>query len=415
MAVHQFAPKQKVQGQYRMLNKSNDRGEIWLYGPIGMDMWSDGVTAKQFAGDLKALGKVQHIDLRINSDGGAVTDARAMYNLLVEHPAEVTVHIDGIAASAASFLAMAGRTIEISEGGFVMIHEARSLEYGTAADMHRMGTVLEQVNQTIIDTYVARTGADAKKVRKWMNDETWFTGKEAVAAGFADKIVENMKVAASLSRPERFKNVPAVLRPNRERAVAALASMRPMAKRIQARARNDNPNHNEDGRFGEGSGSGTSTTGKGASVKDRVKATTAWLRSTPAQEIISTVASSHAAKEVMTFAIGSLIAHGLGSSHTGGGFWYQEPTLEHDIATTVHNLSAHLQVTSGRAKEMVSTVINGLKSMRTKAGKSASAKAQSMSGYHAKDEDMLPTLEHLDAILDALDKFDAEADDNAAK
>ncbi len=217
--------RQKASGEYRMLNKGNDRGEIWLYGSIGQDWFGDGVTAKQFAADLKKLGAVANIDLRINSDGGVVTDARAMYNLLVEHKARTHVHIDGIAASAASFLAMAGSEITISEGGFVMIHNARSVTMGDANDHRRMVTVLDQVNQTIIDTYVARTKQDAKKVTKWMDDETWFTGKEAVAAGFADNIVANMQVAASLAHSEMFKNLPAALRPNRVSAAAALTAM----------------------------------------------------------------------------------------------------------------------------------------------------------------------------------------------
>jgi len=229
MTIHKLAPKKKALGEYRMLNKSNDRGEIWLYGSIGADWFGDGVTAKQFADDLKKLGTVNAIDLRINSDGGVVTDARAMYNLLVEHKAKVNVHIDGIAASAASFLAMAGDTIEIAEGGFVMVHNARGVTIGDAGDHERMGGVLRQVNQTIIDTYVARTKRDAKQVKKWMDAETWFTGKEAVANGFADKIVENMKVAASLAHPEMFRNLPAALRPNRARAAAAIESIRSAA------------------------------------------------------------------------------------------------------------------------------------------------------------------------------------------
>lgn len=216
----------KAQGQYRMVNKGKDAGEILLYGTIGNDWFGDGVTAKQFADDLKKLGKVQTIDLRINSDGGVVTDARAMYNLLVEHEAKVIAHIDGIAASAASFLAMAGDEIEIAEGGFVMIHNARGVTVGGAEDHRRMASVLEQVNQTIVDTYVARTKQDAKKVKKWMSDETWFTGKEAVANGFADRMVaNNMKVAASLAHPEMFSNIPAALRPGRARAMAAIAGM----------------------------------------------------------------------------------------------------------------------------------------------------------------------------------------------
>jgi ATP-dependent Clp protease, protease subunit len=220
-------PQAKARGQYRMLlNKGNDRGEIWLYGTIGTDWFGDGVSAKQFADDLKKLGKVQVIDLRINSDGGVVTDARAMYNLLVEHPATVISHIDGIAASAASFLAMAGNEIEIAEGGFIMVHNARGITIGEAVDHERMATVLRQVNQTIVDTYVARTKQEEKKVKKWMDDETWFTGKEAVTNGFADRMTENLQVAASLTHPERFKRLPSALLPKRAAALAKIAALR---------------------------------------------------------------------------------------------------------------------------------------------------------------------------------------------
>lgn len=219
--------KPKAAGEYRMLNKSSDRGEIWIYGIIGMDWFGDGVTAKQFATDLKKLGAVKDIDLRINSDGGVVTEARAMYNLLVEHPAKVNVHIDGIAASAASFLAMAGDNINIAEGGFVMIHNARGVTIGEAEDHRRMAEVLDQVNTTIVDTYAARTKQEPAKLKKWMNEEKWFTGTEAVENGFADRIVENkLKVAACIHDPTRFKNLPAVLRPNRAAAVAALETMK---------------------------------------------------------------------------------------------------------------------------------------------------------------------------------------------
>lgn len=224
--VTRLPTKSKAQGQYRMVNKANDRGEIWLYGIIGMDWFGDGVTAKQFAEDLKKLGAVNTIDLRINSDGGVVTDARAMYNLLVEHKAKVITHIDGIAASAASFVAMAGNEIEIAEGGFIMIHNARGVTVGEAEDHRRMATVLDQVNQTIVDTYVARTKQDEKKIKKWMAEETWFTGRECCEKGFADRMVENMKAAAVLSHPERFKHPPSALLPKRAAALASIAALR---------------------------------------------------------------------------------------------------------------------------------------------------------------------------------------------
>lgn len=212
---------------YRMINRGNDRGEIYLYGIIGSDGWfGDGVTAKTFADDLKKLGAVKTIDLRINSDGGVVTDARAIYTLLVEHPAEVITHIDGIAASAASFVAMAGKQILIAEGGFVMIHNARMGAWGEADDMRRAADVLETVNETIRNTYQKRTGAKSADIKAWMDVETWWTGPQAVEHGFADKIVEDMKVAACLHKPDRFVNLPQALRPNRAAAVAAIGKMK---------------------------------------------------------------------------------------------------------------------------------------------------------------------------------------------
>jgi ATP-dependent protease ClpP protease subunit len=216
--------KQAMQPGYRMLAKGA-AGEIWLYGVIGSDWFGDGVTAKQFAADLRALGDVSTIDLRVNSDGGLVTDARAMWTLLVEHKAKITTHIDGIAASAASFVALAGDEIIIAEGGFIMIHNARGGCYGEAKDMRDAALVLELVNGTMRDTYAARTKQTTAQIEKWMNAETWFTGAEAVKYGFADRIVENVRVAACVSSPERFKNLPAALgRPRIAEARALIAS-----------------------------------------------------------------------------------------------------------------------------------------------------------------------------------------------
>jgi len=226
-SVHQLKPRSPAApaSSYRMRAKSKDEGEIWLYDIIGESFWGGGISAKRFADDLKALGDVKRIDLRINSDGGVVTEARAMYNLLREHKAKVTVHVDGIAASAASFVAMAGNSIEIAEGGFIMIHNARMVAIGEAKDLRHAADILETVNGTIRDTYVARTSQTAEQVTAWMDGETWFTGTEAVKHGFADKIVENLAAAAAISDPSRFKNLPAALRPNRAKAAGALAAI----------------------------------------------------------------------------------------------------------------------------------------------------------------------------------------------
>lgn len=214
----------KQPGGYRVVaNKASNTAEIYLYGIIGADWFGEGVTAKQFATDLKALGDVKTIDLRINSEGGSVFDGKAMYSLLNEHKAKIIVHVDGLAASAASFVAMAGDEIEIAEGGFVMIHNAYMFAIGDAREMRRAADMLDTVNNTIIDVYVARTKGDRKAIAKMMDDETWLTGAEAVKNGFADRMVENLKVAASVAHPERFQKLPAQLKPNHRRAAAALA------------------------------------------------------------------------------------------------------------------------------------------------------------------------------------------------
>ncbi|MGE0290365.1 MAG: head maturation protease, ClpP-related [Bradyrhizobium sp.] len=211
----------------RVTMRAADRGEMLIYGPIGFKDWDgDGITSKQFADEMKKLDKATTIDVRVNSEGGDVFTGKMIYSRLVEHKAKIVVHIDGLAASAASYIAMAGDEIIISEGGFVMVHSAWSVAVGNAAEMRRMADLLETVSDTICDVYVARTGKTKQQCAKWMADETWFTAKEAIANGFADSMVENLKVAASVAHPDRFKNLPAVLRPKRAAAQAMLDNLR---------------------------------------------------------------------------------------------------------------------------------------------------------------------------------------------
>jgi ATP-dependent protease ClpP protease subunit len=217
-------PLVKAPAGYRMRARG-EKGEIYLYGLIGQDWFGDGVTARQFAKDLKELGAVNAIDLRINSEGGSVFEGQTMYSLLVEHKAKVTAYVDGLAASAASFIAMAAEEIKIASGGFMMIHNAHSRMAGTADDFRREADLLDTVNGTIRQKYVDRTGADEAKVKKWMDDETWFNGQEAVDAGFADTVMPNLKVAACVNNPAAYKNLPAALRPRRAAASAVIAAM----------------------------------------------------------------------------------------------------------------------------------------------------------------------------------------------
>lgn len=226
MSVTPLRPKKTaaVSG-YRVIAKGSDAAEIYIYGVIGGDWFGEGITAKMVADDLKGIGKVKTIDVRINSEGGSVFDGKAIYSLLVENKATINVKIDGLAASAASFIAMAGNSIEIAEGAFCMIHEAYGVSFGRAADMRAYADLLDTVNASIVDVYAARSKQPIDKIKKWMKDETWFTAKEAVTNGFADTVTENLKVAARLTHPDRFKHLPNALLPRRAAAASKLAAL----------------------------------------------------------------------------------------------------------------------------------------------------------------------------------------------
>jgi ATP-dependent Clp endopeptidase proteolytic subunit ClpP/HK97 family phage major capsid protein len=171
------------------------KAEIWIYQEIG-GYWGEGITAKQFADDLKNLGELDEINLRINSPGGDVFEGITIYNLLAQNAARVTVDIDGLAASIASVIAMAGDEIRIADNAMMMVHPAWGFAMGNAADMRKTADMLEKVDASITSTYVKRTKRDEKEIRKLMEDETWMTSKEALAYGFVDKITEALEIAA---------------------------------------------------------------------------------------------------------------------------------------------------------------------------------------------------------------------------
>jgi len=205
---------------------NGDAAEIYLYGAIGSSWFDEGITASQFAKDLKALGAVKSIDVRVNSPGGDVFEGRAIYNLLAGHPADITVYIDAEASSIASLIAMAGKQIHMAEGSLMMIHCAWGFAMGNASEMRNQADLLDVIDQTLVDTYVNRTRNAAKQVKSWMDAETWMNPAEAQARGFCDVIDEPMKVAAMSVDRAKFHcfRMPLVThRPNRAAAAAALA------------------------------------------------------------------------------------------------------------------------------------------------------------------------------------------------
>lgn len=196
---------------YEIRNQANRHAELWIYEQIGEDWWTgEGVTAKAFCQELAALD-VDTIDLHVNSPGGLVSDGQAIYNALKNHPAAVTAYIDGVAASIASVIAMAGDTVVMNENALFMIHDPYGVCRGTEDDMRSMADVLAKFRDTIAGVYEAKTKMDPKKLRKMMKDETWMTAAEAHDMGFCDEVCSNMAAAASIDfdfRALGFKHGP---------------------------------------------------------------------------------------------------------------------------------------------------------------------------------------------------------------
>jgi ATP-dependent Clp protease, protease subunit len=175
-------------------------GEVMLYGPIASQTWfGDEVTPKAFADDLKALGDVDTITLYINSEGGDVFAAQAIYSMLKRHSAAVHTYVDGLAASAASLIAMAGETITLPINAMLMLHSPWAFAMGNASQLRTMADDLDKIRESMIAVYSERSGKSHDEVVAILDAETWYTAEEAVAAGFADEVEGAKQIAASIT------------------------------------------------------------------------------------------------------------------------------------------------------------------------------------------------------------------------
>ncbi len=160
--------------------------DIFIYDVID-SFW--GIGAQDFAQQLAAV-TTPNVRLRINSPGGDVFEARAMMAAISDHPAKFTARIDGLCASAATAISLPCDSVEIVEGGFYMIHNAWTLAMGNAGDMRETAAMLDKVDTSLVDGYVARSGKSADEIRALMTAETWFEAQAAIDAGFCDSLVE---------------------------------------------------------------------------------------------------------------------------------------------------------------------------------------------------------------------------------
>ena len=185
------------------IKAAGNTAEISIYEEIGY--W--GVTAKDFAADLNALKGITDITLRINSPGGSVFDGMAIYNLLKQHQAQITVYIDGLAASMASAIAMAGDLVVMPENSMMMIHNPWTMTSGDAEELRKNADLLDKIKIALLSAYATKTGLSEEEISDYMNEETWFTGSEAVALGFADEVESAVEIAACFDLT-KFRNPP---------------------------------------------------------------------------------------------------------------------------------------------------------------------------------------------------------------
>ena len=161
-----------------------EAGKVYVYDVIDRD-W--GASAKALIEALAPMAG-QPVALHINSPGGDVFEARAMVAAIRAHGAPVSTYIDGLAASAATYLALAGDTVHITDGGLFMVHNSWTFSYGNKAELRSTADLLDKIDGTIAADYIRKTSATAEQVAAWMDAETWFTAAEAKAAGFVDQI-----------------------------------------------------------------------------------------------------------------------------------------------------------------------------------------------------------------------------------
>ncbi len=179
-----------------------------LYGIVGWDLVASDVSRA-----LAEAGDIDAIHLRINSQGGDVFEGLAIYNLLTQHKAKVNVTIDGLAASAASFIAMAGDRISMAESAMFMIHNAWGFAVGNSDDMMETANLLDKIDGMLARIYAARTKLKQSRLRDMMDAETWMTGQEAKDQGFVDVLIPNKdkppkSSSASNSIRLQFRNAP---------------------------------------------------------------------------------------------------------------------------------------------------------------------------------------------------------------
>lgn len=194
---------------------ANGSLEIDMFGGIGG--W-DGIMASRIKEILDSNAGATEIVVNINSPGGDVFEGVAIYNLLATHEANVTTRVYGLAASAASVVAIAGDNVLMGDGSFMMIHNAWTVAIGDSREMAKMGRTLGAIDKELAASYASHTGIDTTEIKSMMDAETWISAADAVDQGFADGTFEAPAEAKNSFDLSAFKNVPRALAKKRSKS-----------------------------------------------------------------------------------------------------------------------------------------------------------------------------------------------------
>lgn len=193
---------------------SNDTADIFIYGEITKWAWTeDGEhSATTFKEELDSLGEVSTINLYINSPGGSVFEGIAIHNMLKRHKAKINVHVDALAASIASVIAMAGDTIFMPKNSMMMIHNPWTFTWGNAAELRKEADDLDRIGNSSKQTYLQKAGDKLtdEKLQEMLDAETWLSAEEAFGYGLCDVVEEENNMVASISEEvfSKYKNIP---------------------------------------------------------------------------------------------------------------------------------------------------------------------------------------------------------------
>jgi ATP-dependent Clp protease protease subunit len=202
---------------------------VEIYDVIGADIFGEGVTASAVSAAINGETPYDSITVRLNSPGGDLFEGVAIYNVLKNSGKPVNVVVDGLAASAASLIAMAGDTITMGEGSMMMIHNAMAMAFGNADDFRRMSDTLDTVSASAADLYVGRTKMKKSDVLEMMSAETWMSAKDAVKYGFATAVQGKGKVSNAFDLSS-FKNTPEELKEQAEPVIEVEPVVEPIVE-----------------------------------------------------------------------------------------------------------------------------------------------------------------------------------------